>query len=524
MVTNFRKAANSLPVRILLFLVALSFVGFGASHFLEGNSKGDVITFSKADSIAFEDFLALKAKQIEYIQRQNNINLTEEQIAELNLDNQILRNMTYESMIKYLATMYNLEISDELVINFAKKQPYFQDENGDFSLAAFKSAFRHSQKQEDEYLENLKSEIIKTTMLNIFMESFQPSKAILSNVFNYIAQVKNFDIVTIDLLNNKNVKIDISQINEDEMKDFYNQVKKQFILPESRSFDYLSFDKKYFAKKIKINQQDIKNYYEENKDEFGKKTYANVKKEIKEILLNFQIEDALIDLVKIVEEEVANGKTLAELAKTYGVKIQSVNNITRSDIAQKKEGLAYIADAVFEMTENEISYPLELLEEQKMFLVELKNITLSKQQTYDEVKTQIASIIKETRMKEANIAILNEVKNNYISNNSNKKKLETKGITVKNTSLTRVDLESQTKINPRLAALVMQTEKNNTTKLIANGNKAIFAFIKDDKIDKKRVKSIEKKLGQQINNALKEAIIQELIGHLAQQNDIKVHL
>ena len=130
MLIKFRKSADNIFVKILLGLIALSFVGIGASSFLSGNKSGDIVTFSKTESIPIETFLAVKAKEIEVLQRENNINLTEEQIKALNLDQQIITSLINESMISYLAKIYDLEISDETVISFVKKIPYFKNKNG----------------------------------------------------------------------------------------------------------------------------------------------------------------------------------------------------------------------------------------------------------------------------------------------------------------------------------------------------------------------------------------------------------
>ena len=99
MLIKFRKSADNIFVKILLGLIALSFVGIGASSFLSGNKSGDIVTFSKTESIPIETFLAVKAKEIEVLQRENNINLTEEQIKALNLDQQIITSLINESMI-----------------------------------------------------------------------------------------------------------------------------------------------------------------------------------------------------------------------------------------------------------------------------------------------------------------------------------------------------------------------------------------------------------------------------------------
>ena len=83
MLAKIRKGSDSLVVRIILGLIALSFIGVGGASFINGNSRGDVVVFDNADSISMEEFQVAKAREVEAIQRQNGINLTDEQVAEL---------------------------------------------------------------------------------------------------------------------------------------------------------------------------------------------------------------------------------------------------------------------------------------------------------------------------------------------------------------------------------------------------------------------------------------------------------
>ena len=60
--------------------------------------------------------------------------------------------------------------------------------------------------------------------------------------------------------------------------------------------------------------------------------------------------------------------------------------------------------------------------------------------------------------------------------------------------------------------------------VLEDGNKAYFAFIKDNKIDLNKARKIKEKSLIQMHNTIKEGIMQELIGYLAEQNDVKVKM
>ena len=187
--------------------------------------------------------------------------------------------------------------------------------------------------------------------------------------------------------------------------------------------------------------------------------------------------------------------------------------------------ISEIADSVFEMLEGEVSYPLELSNQNKIVLGELVKITPSRKQEFEEVKDQISSILQAKAIAGENIKILEQVQKNYQEKKVNLELLKNKGIVVEsNKSMTRADFGMKEQMNPELAYLIFKTEKGQITSLVKDGNKAYFAFIKDNKIDLNKAKKIKEKSLIQIQNTIKEGIMQELIGYLAEQNDVKVKM
>ena len=248
MISNFRKGADNIFVRILLILIALSFVGIGGAAFIKGNSEGEVVTFSNAKSITYEQFKYAKSREIDLLQKQNGINLTEENIAELNLDNLVLKKLINVSMIDYLAKCYELDISTNSVISFIKKTPYFNNDKGEFDLSIFKTTFHNSIKKEEEYLASVKQNIISSSILNIFLDSFVPPKIMIENIINFMSETRVTDVFSIDLekqLKNYSQKL----ISQEEMQEFYNKNKNMFQQQEQRSFEYLKADKNFIQKK-----------------------------------------------------------------------------------------------------------------------------------------------------------------------------------------------------------------------------------------------------------------------------------
>ena len=523
MISKFRKGADSLLVRILLGLIAFSFVGVGGAAFINGNSSGDIISFSKTDSISFEEFHIAKAKEIELLQRQNGINLTEENIAELGIDNSVLKKLINNSMITYLAKYYEFDISDEKVIAYVKKTPFFKNSNGDFDLSIFKAAFNNSRAKEEEYLASIKHHLITSTMLGIFMDSFYSPNIMTESIISYMSETRIVDVLSIDLTF-KPIEYKPNDISLQQLEQFYQENKTSFVVSELRNFEYIKADRKFLEKKLNITEKDIKNYYEEYKDEFESKKFSEVKEQVKEALSNEKILELSNELAKDFEEDVSTGLTLAEISSKYDLQIKSVNDVNFSQMSDSSEAdYIELADSVFEMAEGEVSYPMEVQDSSEILLVSLKSVTQSREQEFKEVEKNIRDTIGQRDLALYNLKALKETISSFDPNKIDKNYLSSKGIAlVSNLSFIRADLPMENKLPADLLKAIFSSDLNNTTNVINVDNKAYFAYLKKVNSSKMMANKIRKNAGDHFSNVIKEGIFQDLIAHLTRKNNMKI--
>lgn len=523
MLSKLRKGVNNIFVKLLLCSVVLSFTGITASSILLGNSKRNVIKFSQTESIGLESFLAAKAKEVHSIQLNNNILLTEKQVKELNIDTQILQRLINDSMMNFLAKVYNFEITDQLVINYIKKMPYFKNRDGNFDLRLFQTILLNSKKTENEYLDQFKKALIKSSLLNIFMESFKVPKIIINNTINYLAETKYFDIISIDLDKKPNIPFS-SLLQKKDLEDFYNKNHQSFFVPESRSFDYIMLDKDSLAKKVSIEEKEIKDYYNVNKNEFNNKAYALAKKEVLQILKSIKVEDLINKIFKSLEEDVEAGLSLKEIAIKQDAKIFRVDAISKDKVlSDSKLNSFQIADCLFEMKTLEVSYPIEILGQNKVILLELKKIIKSRQKKFKEVKIQISSILQAELVAKENIKILEQIRKDYGVNKVNLELFKNKGILVENNRfITRDNSFAEEKITRKLKLSLLSTKINHNTDIFRDNTKAYFAFVKSSKVNTNKVKRIRDTSLLQITNTIRKGVIEDLVDYLSKQNNIKV--
>lgn len=520
MLAKIRKGSNSLIVRIILILIALSFVGAGATAFLKGNSQGDLVWFKEAEAISVEEFQLAKAREIDAIQRQNGISLTEEQIAELGIDNNVLRRLINDAMIKYLAKIYDFDISEAKIISYVKRTPYFKNESGEFDLSVFKAAFNNSPIKEDEYLKSIKDQIIYSSMASVFMDSFIPASALKDNIVGYMAETRTVDIISVDLgFKPKGYKED--EITSEQLNNFYENNKELFLVPERRSFDYIVADSNYLKKKLQISDAELEKYFNENRDDFSTENFVKAKKQVRELFVQEKMEELASELAKNFEEDVSSGLNIAEIAKKYDISVQSQKEISLADMnSSEKPEYAELADSVFELIDGELSYPIEIQGQNSILLVELKNTTPSRQSELNEVENEVKKILGIRKLAFENAKAIEELKKTYNPEKQNKAKLD--GIIiVQNQKYTRAELPMQDKLPTDLLKSMFDVQKNETSQLVSDGKKLYFAYVKSIQNNKAKEKKIRENSEEHFANVIKDGVFNELIAYLTYKNKMR---
>ena len=523
MISKFRKGADHLLVRFLLGFIALSFVGIGGTAFIKGNSDGDVVTFSKADSISYEEFYRARAQEIDVLQRQSGANLSDENIAELGINKSVIEKLINNSMIEYLANYYQLDISDDKVIEYIQQAPLFFNENGEFDLSIFKSKFNGSIKKEAEYLNAMKKNLLHLAITKTFLDSVIVPTIMTDNIVNYMSETRVVDIVSIDL-DSKLSGYKSQNISKEQAQEFYSKNQSIFTVPERRSFEYVKANRSFIQQKIILSAQDLQLYFQENKDNFENENFKQVKNQVKEALLNDRTIEFANELARNLEEDVAGGLTLQEIANKYDFPIQKVKAISLEEMIQNDDpDCIELADSVFEMAQNEVSYPIEVEDTFDILLVNLTDIEQSREREFVEVEKEIEALINEEMLAKHNIHFLEGIKHSYLEEKKNKLALGRNGVhIISNQAFARANLFEENTLPVTLLQAIFAIEKNALTNIVTVDNKSYFGHVKQVKYDAKLAKKIHQNSDAYFTNLIQEGVFSELIQHLTQQNNMQI--
>ncbi|HJD64463.1 MAG TPA: SurA N-terminal domain-containing protein [Rickettsia endosymbiont of Sericostoma sp.] len=517
MLNNIRNAADSFVMRILLGVIAFAFVGWGIKDVLHTSNNFDLITFSDANNISQEDFLKEKAEQIRAIQRQSGTNLSEEDIKQLNIDNFIIKKLINNRIINYLVSYYNLDLTDDNVIELIKENPNFKNEQGLFDIERFKGFLKNYYINEEDYFSDIKEHTLKNLLIRIFIESFPTPKIMVKNIVDYIAETRDVELVQIDL-QRQSKDLVITPPTTSQLEDLYQNNLTLFEVPEKRNLSYVKISSEMLCQKIHNNDEELLNFYQDNKEEFANKKFSEVKKQVNELLQQQKAEQLKLLMIKNLEDDVASGSSLIEIAGKYELPIQNLESISYQGLAVNKIDIAQNADSIFDLAEGELSYPIELTEKGAFILVEIKSIQPSKVQEFSVVKEQVQKLWNEQYLKGLNLKTIETIAKEYTPT---KNKEFLKVITSQSTAFSRSEIHNNHQLPAELLSAIFRTNIGSNTPVFQSKDKAYFAYIKSKKIDKKKNQEIQKKNEKDIASGIQNNIIDELISYAIKKNNMK---
>ena len=281
MLNSIRNFSKTITAKIFLFIVAVPFVFWGMGDvFTSGNTNS--LAKVNNENISTEDF-------IDHINELNiNQNLIKDRLED-NILEEVLSRLISNKLIELEIKEANLVISDKILAEKIKTNSNFLDENLNFSRTKYEKFLLSNNLTASRFEKNFKE------------NEFQ------KELFNYLGggiKSPNF------LVNNS---------YEDETK----KINIEFINLEN-----------IYSKKENINNDDVKNYINKNKEKL-KKDYIDFsysKVTPKDLIGLDEYNDEFFTKIDEIESKLLNNVSFKDTIQTYDLKSISKNNfIPQSD-------------------------------------------------------------------------------------------------------------------------------------------------------------------------------------------------
>ena len=402
--------------KVLLSLLAGCFILTSVSGVIFMRNKYNIV-MTKNEDIPLRDFYMdlNKERQTQWIRNNNENNL--KYLLSPEFLKSFLESRAERLVLQEALNDYEIKFTNEQLLNSVVADSSFYNKENKFDIDIYKNFLKNNAMTEREYFDQLQV----SNGINFLHMSFFSNEFFDNDFVNKISTVVNQNrVVDFYKVKKSELKLDNISVEENEIKKYYNDNLKQFIIPEKKKIDFIAIGKDFDANK-KLTKEEIKKYYDDNIDLFKiDETYEiyDIKTKDKDKLekllkyvknnKNANIDDIIYNYLPREETEISSKALTAEgLDFLYNKDIKNLKANEYSDIItyNDKFGIVFVKSVApktiksFGEVENIIVNTLKAGKDTKI-IENLKNLLLSKKnlnEVADELQLKVENLGTFTR-------------------------------------------------------------------------------------------------------------------------------
>ena len=359
------------PAKIMLGLIALTFIGFGASTVAAPGS----------------DYIVKVGD--EKISTQNVQAAVREEGLESNQD--ALTVLTDRAYLYEGARAMGINVSLEQLKQVIMADKGFQDENGRFNEQKFRNFLAQSDMTEDQLIEKLRHQFELQNVANLAANGNIVSSQQLERIAKLMQAEREIRTAVVDPRNfAAGVKVD-----DAALKAYYDKDKSKYLIPKAVKFEYIELSAKTLADRQTVSEEEVKKAFAEQQSS------AQPKQEVSHIMfaLTQGGDKAKIkaEAEKVLAEAKASPDNFASLAQKYSQDTATAQSGGALGVVDKSSSLPEeFKAAIAKLNKGDIA----LVESTAGFhIVRITNT--QGQQSFDEAKASLEAELKQKKAQQA---------------------------------------------------------------------------------------------------------------------------
>ena len=359
------------PAKIMLGLIALTFIGFGASTVAAPGS----------------DYIVKVGD--EKISTQNVQAAVREEGLESNQD--ALTVLTDRAYLYEGARAMGINVSLEQLKQVIMDDKGFQDENGRFNEQKFRNFLAQSGMTEDQLIEKLRHQFELQNVANLAANGNIVSSQQLERIAKLMQAEREIRTAVVDPRNfAAGIKVD-----DAALKAYYDKDKSKYLIPKAVKFEYIELSAKTLADRQTVSEEEVKKAFAEQQSS------AQPKQEVSHIMfaLTQGGDKAKIkaEAEKVLAEAKASPDNFAALAQKYSQDTATAQSGGALGVVDKSSALPEeFKAAIAKLNKGDIA----LVESTAGFHV-VRITNTQGQQTFDQAKASLEAELKQKKAQQA---------------------------------------------------------------------------------------------------------------------------
>lgn len=363
------------PAKVLLGLIALTFVGFGVSTVAAPGS----------------DFIVKVGDQKV---SQNDVNQAMQNVqAEGSGESRdaVFQRLLQRAYLIQGAQDMGISVSQAQLKQIIVDDPSFHDAEGKFSQALLNQYLSQRHLSEDQFVAEIRQQFALQNMMNLVQNGTLVSDAQAAQLVNLMQAERTIRTITFS------PQAFASQVKIDDklLQDYYNSNKKDYVIPEAVKLEYVALNAQDLAAKQTVSEQELREAFEqESKSAQPKREIAHILFPVAQDADDAQRAQAKAEAEKVLAEVKAKPADFAALAKKYSKDPGSADNGGNLGYFAQDGGLGKeFEDVAFSLPKGEISEVVQTAYGYHIITI----LDIQNQPVFEQEKARLEAELKQKR-------------------------------------------------------------------------------------------------------------------------------
>jgi peptidyl-prolyl cis-trans isomerase D len=264
MMNQMRKGVGGFTAKLLLGLLVLSFVVWGiADGFNMAGSPNTVISAGGTD-VSTREYQQAYGQAINRVSTQLQRRPTPEEQAALNIDQQVLSQLTSVALLDEEARRLGLSLSDEGLARRIANEPAFRDSSGNYSANTARLVLQRANLTEEQYAAEERKMSRRIQVMDAVTGGMALPAAFSDAMGTYNGERRTIAAITLP-------PIPASEIPEPDdaaIQALYDDTSEDYAIPELRSYSYVALVPEQLFDPASITEDEIEAEYTGNIADF----------------------------------------------------------------------------------------------------------------------------------------------------------------------------------------------------------------------------------------------------------------
>jgi len=265
MLDSMRRGANTLPAKIFLGLLTLSFIGWGVGSRL-GASHSDTLATVGNTKITLGEFQRAYQRQSQAVSRQIGQALTPDLARSIGLPQQTLGTLMEEATVAEMAADVGLGVSDERLAQAIADDPQLRAPGAQsFNRDYLAELLNQNGLNEAMFIAQRRKEELSRQLSLGLVGGLTVPKTMVAAIYRYQNEARDIRYLTL-----ARAQVEpIGKPADDVLAKWYGEHKADFRAPEFRAIEAVALTPEAIADPSTVTDEEVSREYQRTKDQYG---------------------------------------------------------------------------------------------------------------------------------------------------------------------------------------------------------------------------------------------------------------